>query len=128
MLMDKPYYFACIDNHADSLRARVVGDAVRAFEYKRAEEQARAFKSAGYTGDVPSCVQSDVAAKGLSPQQACDGIIAAADGFLFIMDTLRGIRLSAKAQIELTEDESVARSIKEQAILNMTQLIEMAGV
>ena len=126
--MDKPSLYQCIDQHADSLRERVVGDPVRAFEYKRAEEQARAFKASGYAGNVPSCVQSDVLAKGMTAQQACDGIIAAADGFMFIMDTLRTIRLSAKAQIENASSESEAMAIKEAAILQMTQLIEMAGI
>lgn len=83
-----------IDGDTDSLIRDVIGH--RGNEYKLADEQARAFKSAGYIGTVPGSVQSWTTAKGWTATQAADDIIAVADNWLSAQASIRSNRLSCK--------------------------------
>ena len=91
-----------IDRAAGVARERFVspGDLVDQ-EYKRAEEAARGFKTAGYpASDVPSAVSSWASAKGWTDQQAADDIIATADYWYGAIDQIREIRLAGKAAVQ----------------------------
>lgn len=87
---------AKIDADVDAVYATVIGQ--RAVEYQEAEEDAQAFKTAGYTGTVPPSVASWVAASGLSAQAAADNILATAAAWRGAAQSLRAARLGHKAQ------------------------------
>jgi hypothetical protein len=92
-----------IDGTADLVRLEVISKQTNTEEYKRSEQQARAFKAAGYpSDDVPSCVASWVRAKyrqGWTARQAADDIIATADRWYGILDAVRDLRLCAKEDV-----------------------------
>ena len=87
---------ARIDVVADAVRAKLVGDPVRAFEYQAAEQGALLFKSVGYTGQAPSVVQCWADAKGWSAQQAADDILTEAQKYHSALLYIREIRLQGK--------------------------------
>lgn len=89
-----------IDKICDAARLKVVIDPVRMKEYETAEEQARTFKAASYTGAVPQYVKSWQDAKGWTAQQACDDIIAASDRWQGALAMLRDSRLKTKEAIK----------------------------
>lgn len=104
-----------IDSAADSARLEVISRQTNTEEYKRAEQQARAFSAAGYpSGSVPSCVASWAKAKyrdGWTAQEAADDIIATADRWYGILDSIRDLRLCAKEDVRhaSTSNEVSAR-------------------
>lgn len=86
-----------IEDDVDSIRNQAIG--TKATEYLRAESDARAFKSANYTGVVPNTVAVWAEVKEWSAQQAADNIIATADLWLQVEDTMRAHRLREKEAI-----------------------------
>lgn len=88
-----------IDLVADTQRAKLVGDPVRAFEYQAAERGAQAYRDAGYTGSVPGVVQVWAEARSWTPQQAADDILAEAQQYQAVLVFLRGVRLKAKYRV-----------------------------
>lgn len=88
-----------VDREADAARAAVVGDPVRVKEYERAQAQAEAFRDAGFTGPVPSCVDCWAVAKEWTAQQAAEDILAASARWLGALDGIRALRLQAKEDI-----------------------------
>ena len=97
-----------IDLVADTIRNVIVGDPVRAFEYKQAELDARAFQSNNYQGEVPSTVQSWVNASGLTIQDATDNIIHEANLFNMLLLKIREYRLMGKAMIKNAASDATA--------------------
>lgn len=97
----KPTYKDQIDQACGAARAAVVsqGDYISE-EYRRAYEDALAYKAAGYTGAVPSSVQSWKDASGMTNKAAADDIIATRDGYMALLDVVRAIRLSGKAAVD----------------------------
>lgn len=83
----------------DAAAGQIVHDVVdgRVEEYRQAEEEARAWKASGYTGQAPAGVATWSAASGMDPDDACDNIIAQADAWRAALMQIRGARLSAKA-------------------------------
>lgn len=83
----------------DAAAGQIVHDVVdgRVEEYRQAEEEARAWKAAGYTGQAPAGVATWSAASGMAAPAACDNIIAQADAWRAALMQIRGARLSAKA-------------------------------
>ena len=87
------------ESDTDNLIRSVVGE--RANEYLVAEEEAIAYKSAGYPDtDVPSSVSSDAIANGHSNTVACDNIIVMATNWRAMQVALRAQRLLSKAQVK----------------------------
>ncbi len=121
MFTTKEEAIARIELIADTQRAKVVGDPVRAFEYQAAETAAKAFQAAGYSGPVPPEVSVWASAKGWSNTEACDDILTAAAQFRYALQYIRGVRLNAKYQLldnsELTIEE--INSIATEAINNL---------
>ena len=70
-----------INDFAEQVRLKyITPGAGQAATYLIKERQAEAFKAAGYTGDVPAMVQSEVDANpGMTAQEACDLILAQRD-------------------------------------------------
>ena len=85
-----------IDDESDALIRAVIGE--RGHEYELAEKEALAFKASGYTGLVPSSVESWATAKGWTATQSADSIIAASVGWRSAQAALRASRLLCKEQ------------------------------
>lgn len=91
----KAAFIKQVDADADAVIKAVMGE--RATEYLLAEQEATAFKVAGYTGAVPGSVSSEATAKGITATVACDIILATAAGWRTAQAALRAQRLLAKA-------------------------------
>ncbi|WP_367599268.1 hypothetical protein [Pseudomonas fulva] len=106
-----------VDQAADAARLAVLGDPLRAFEYRIAAEEAQAFAVAGYKGAVPATVQAWIDAADLSPQDAADSILAEAAAWKGALYAIRAARLKGKQHalkagtheaVEVVTDEAIA--------------------
>ena len=98
-----------IDVVADAVRAKLVGDPVRAFEYQFAEIGAKEYAAAGYTGTVPPVVQCWATAKGWTAQAAADDIIAEGAQYHGALEYLRATRLQGKyALVGMSQQDAEA--------------------
>ena len=86
-----------IDADVDAIYAEAVGN--RGLEYTTAEQQAQAFKDAGYSDKVPPFVASWVDASGLKAKAAADNILAQAAAWRGAVEAIRAQRLLAKKNI-----------------------------
>jgi hypothetical protein len=109
-----------IDADVDAVYQAVIGS--RGFEYLDAEKAAISFKAAGYTGPVPSEVQSWANAKQVSApwialgitevQWAADDILTTATAWRSAQDMLRAQRLSWKEAARLTLDGPSIKTVQ----------------
>jgi len=96
-----------IDAAGEALRLAVINRmTTQTEEYRRVEAQARAWRDAGYLesdeATAPRGVRGWAAAKwreGWTNRQACDDILATADGWYSILDTIRDLRLMNKEDV-----------------------------
>ena len=108
----KSTFIKQVDQDADTIIKSVMGE--RATEYLLAEQEATAFKAAGYAGSVPSSVSSEATAKGTTPTAACDSILATAAGWRTAQAALRAQRLLAKASASSAIDAATLDAVKGQ--------------
>lgn len=85
-----------VDQENDEVIDRAIGR--RQVQYEMAEAAALAYKTAGYTGDVPEEVDAWVAASGMTPQAATDDILAQATAWRAVSKMLYRARLGHKRQ------------------------------
>jgi hypothetical protein len=117
---------AQIDMEVDSVYARAIGN--RQFEYTQAEEQAQAYKDAGYTGTVPGFVASWVAASGLGAQAAADSILATAAAWRNAAGAMRAARLGHKAQAQLAASDAALSAVRASWSTTITQIRAALGL
>lgn len=86
-----------IDADVDGVFRDVVGN--RTTEYQLANEDATAFKQAGYVGTVPASVQCWATVKGWTAQQAADDILSTAANWLSAQQSMRANRLARKQDV-----------------------------
>jgi len=115
-----------VDQDADAIIKAVMGE--RATEYLLAEQEATAFKAAGYAGTVPNSVSSEATAKGVTAQVACDTILATAAGWRAAQAALRANRLLSKASASATVDAAALDVIKAQWVAFTVALKAQLGV
>lgn len=115
-ILTKDQLCEAIDAAADTARMKVVGDPIRVVEYERAASEATAYQASGYSGQVPQTVQSWAEAKGWTPKQATDDILAEAAAFNAALYGLRDIRLKAKEAVRKADDDFAARPLADAAI------------
>lgn len=115
-----------IDRCADASRMAVVGDAARIKEYERAEQQAAAFRDAGFAGDAPPCVACWAMAKKWTGRQAAEDILAASARWLAALEGIRALRLQAKEDVRRAADPVEAEAIR--ATFTATLNAMMQGV
>lgn len=123
VMMTKDYMLYRIDLVADTIRSYVVGDAVRAFEYKQAELDAREFKKNGYIGDIPKSIQTWIESSGKTKEEATDNIIYEADMFNGIMLAIRDLRLKGKAEVRNAETDEGAEVAFNDCITKLKNLL-----
>lgn len=108
----KAKYLIQIDADTDAIYAAAIGN--RGPEYTEAESAANAYKDAGYTGDVPSAVQSWATAKNWTAQQAADDILAAAAQLNTAKLAIRAERLLCKEQVRAAADAGAVKDVMTQ--------------
>jgi hypothetical protein len=85
-----------IEQAADQARTVVLGDPLRAVEYQMAEQEARAYKLAGFDGDVPATVQAVVEASDVEPKAAAELVLAESTAWREALCAIRAARLKGK--------------------------------
>lgn len=119
-----------IDAAADSARARVAGDPLRAVEYDRARIEAQAFADAGYPVDAVPRTVAAWAINGRTAPQAADSILAEAAAYTEALYVIRETRLAAKEQIRslMTAGEvEQAQQLAEQTIAAIEAAVAGVG-
>lgn len=105
----KAAFILQIDADADRIYADVIGN--RSTEYTQAEKEAQAYKDAGYTGTVPSTVQSWASVKAWTPTQSANDILAQATAWRTVAAAIRANRLAEKEAARVATDlEGIAAS------------------
>lgn len=99
---------AQIDAAADSARAQVAGDPLRAVEYQLAATEAQAFAAAGYPAEAVPRTVAAWAINGRTAQQAADNILTEAAQYNEALYLLRETRLQAKEQVRQAMDAGQA--------------------
>lgn len=115
-----------IDADADAIYADVIGG--RSLEYQRAEEDAQAFKDAGYAGPVPAGVSTWATAKSWTAQAAADDILAVAAAWRQAQTAIRGNRLAKKEQVRLAADSAALASVRSTWAAFVTNIRNQLGV
>lgn len=113
-------YSNALDLKIDEIRARY--PAAGKFivdEYRLTGDQAQAFATSNYQGDVPPCVASWSTASGMTPQQAADDILATKALYELMLEGTREARLVGKAQINQAPNRASARAIFEQIVATL---------
>jgi len=109
-----------IDAAADSAYVQIGGPSPgRLAEYQQANTDAQAYKSAGYSGTVPSTVQCWATAANLTPQQAADNIISTAAAWSNVLTGIRSARLIGKSNVNAATTIATAQAAQVQAIANI---------
>jgi hypothetical protein len=115
-----------IDSTADSARATLAGDPLKAMEYAQAAADAQAFQDAGYPKkEVPLSVAAWVT-KGRTAKQAAEQILGKADQLTDHLLTLRTLRLKAKAHIRAHAAKGqmdLARSVSDATLAAFRELL-----
>lgn len=91
-----------IDTDTDAIYGTMLGN--RAQEYVQAEEDATAYKNAGYVGAVPASVQCWATAKVWTAMQAADDILATATAWRSALAAIRAQRLASKEAARVAVD------------------------
>lgn len=123
---------SAIDAAGEALRLAVVNRmSMQSEEYRRVEAQARAWAAAGYPeGAAPRSVTSWARAKhrdAWTDRQACDDILATADGWYEIIDTIRELRLAKKEDVRhaLAEEIAAIRASMHEAMVTIAQKLNL---
>lgn len=118
-----------IDTAADTARARVAGDPLRAVEYDRARIAAEQFAAANYQGDVPPMVAA-WAINGRTAQEAADDILHEAAQYTAALIALRETRLQAKERVRKAMDAGdieLAQSITDETVAAIQAAVAGVG-
>ena len=113
-----------IDRAADAVRQTLVGDPVRAFEYERAADEARAFAAAGYTGTVPPTLQAWMDARGWDATTAANDILREAAMFNYALNHIRKTRLVGKYAVRDAETDDAANVAYQTAIATIKAILK----
>ncbi|AKZ26172.1 phage tail protein [Ralstonia nicotianae] len=116
-----------LDAAADAVRLATVGDPLRAVEYQRAADEALAYRTAGYSGDVPPSVQSAADAKGVNAWQAADDILKMHAAWDTVLYDIRALRLTGKESVRAAASEKAAMQAAEEAIAALRSRADGGG-
>ncbi|MGA4453354.1 hypothetical protein [Pseudomonas fortuita] len=105
-----------VEEAADNARIAVMGSSLIYIEYQLAEDEARAFKEAGFEGDVPTTVQAWVDATDVTPQEAAESMLAEAAAWKKAVCAIRATRLVGKQKALKAGSHDEAEAIADQAI------------
>lgn len=105
-----------IDEVADSKRMQFLGDVTRAFEYQAAEQGAKSYAAAAFSGDVPEPVQAWADAAGMTTKQAAESILQEAALYNYALNAIRALRLQGKQAVKSATTAEQAQAAYMQTI------------
>ena len=94
----------------------------RSKEYEIAEEQAKAFKDAGFVGEPGSFVTNWAEPAKMTNKEAAEGILRAAALFRYAIEEIRGIRLAGKEEIRAKRTLNTMLEALDRAKSNLTAI------
>lgn len=105
-----------VEQAADQARFAVVGDPLRVVELQMAEEEAKAYRLAGFDGTVPPTVQALVDAKGLEPRAAAESILDESTTWRAALCSIRAARLKGREAVLTATSHDQAEVFADTAI------------
>jgi len=126
-----------IDAAGEALRLAVVNHmTMQTEEYRRVEAQARAWREEGYPEEeggpsAPRGVRGWAMAKwrdGWTNRQAADDILATADGWMYILDEVRDLRLANKEDVRHAADAAEIAAISADMRADMRTLAQQINL
>lgn len=116
-----------IDQAADMARSSVLGDPLRAVEYRLTADEAESFSAADYAGPVPATVQAWMDASGLDSKAATDDILVEARAWKAAIYALRAARLKGKQQVLKAQTHDAAEALADEAINAIRESVQGVG-
>nr|WP_180205506.1 hypothetical protein [Pseudomonas sp. SbOxS1]NYU05619.1 hypothetical protein [Pseudomonas sp. SbOxS1] len=116
-----------IDQCADQARRAVLGDPLRAVEYRLTAEEAERFAAANYSGPVPATVQAWIDATGLTAQAATDSILVEASAWKAVIYAIRAERLKGKQDALKAGSHEAAEAVADAAIAAIRASVQGVG-
>lgn len=116
-----------VDQAADQARSAVLGDPLRAVEYRLTSEEAERFAAADYAGEVPPTVQAWMDAAGLDAQAATDSILHEARAWKAAIYAIRAERLKGKQDVLKATSHEQAEALADVAIAAIKARIQGVG-
>ncbi len=116
-----------IEEAADTARVAVMGSSLIYIEYQLAEDEARAFKDAGFKGDVPTTVQAWADATEVTPQEAAESMLNEAAAWKGAVCAIRAARLVGKRKALKAASHDEAEAIADKAIATINASVVGVG-
>lgn len=116
-----------VDQAADQARSAVLGDPLRAVEYRITAEEAESFAAADYSGPVPPSVQAWMDAAGLEAWAATDDILTEANAWKAAIYALRAERLKGKQSVLRAVSHEQAEALADAAIAAIKASVQGVG-
>ncbi len=116
-----------IDQAADQARSAVLGDPLRAVEYRLTAEEAERFAAATYAGPVPQTVKAWMDATGLEAQPATESILVEAAAWKAAIYAIRAARLKGKQDVLKTSAHDAAEVVADAAIAAIRASVQGVG-
>ncbi|MDD2056331.1 hypothetical protein N5D52_10130 [Pseudomonas sp. GD03860] len=116
-----------IEQCADQSRSAVLGDPLRAVEYRLTADEAERFAAADYAGPVPPTVQAWMDAAGLEAQTATDDILTEARAWKAAIYAIRAERLKGKQAVLKATSHAEAERLADAAITAIRTCIVGVG-
>lgn len=116
-----------IDQNADQARSAVLGDPLRAVEYRLTAEEAERFAGADYVGPAPATVQAWMDAAGLDAKAATDSILVEAHAWKAAIYAIRAARLAGKQQVLKALSHDAAEALTDAAIAAIRASVQGVG-
>lgn len=111
-LTEREELIKCIDDAAAEIHKKHTRFIT---EYVEGEKQALEFKSRNYEGEVPRYIKDYQEPNGLTPQQACDNMLATGQMLKDLMGSVRDARMK-KALIKNAQTIEEARAVAQQVM------------
>ena len=116
-----------IDQTADQARRNVLGDPLRAVEYRLTAEEVEGFAAADYSGPVPATVQAWADAAELESQAATDSILVVAHAWEAAIYPIRAARLAGKQKVLKAQTHDAAEVLADAATAAIRASVQGVG-
>jgi len=116
-----------VDEAADAARSAVLGDPLRAVEYRLTAEEAERYAAAAYDGPIPATVQAWMDAAELDAKAATDNILAEAHAWKGAIYAIRAARLKGKQQVLKAQTHDAAEALADEAINAIRESVQGVG-
>ncbi|MCW2267771.1 hypothetical protein [Pseudomonas sp. JUb96] len=116
-----------IDQAADQARSAVLGDPLRAVEYRLTADEAEQFAAANYTDVAPPTVRAWMDATGLEAKAATDSILVEARAWKAAVYAIRAARLKGKQDVLKATSHEAAEVMADAAIAAIRESVQGVG-